>query len=257
MAPRRLLMWRRIFHSVRPLCIPPCRRGTLPSATIAAAARPDPGIPSSRLPGKGRRRDKGECHSPRKRSLPPHSSRATSLHPMAPIGNVDELAGKYPAAAVDLHAIAAAVWDVGSGRPMKMNERRCRQTCCIAGFGLLFHPRQSFAGSRGAVLLPRDNAQKESRAKALPQSAHNVPVDSHWYYYGVAAIFSRRPFSSHRLGPQPSERKIIADTRSIQRISYSYLIPVQFVTMVVVHCTITQQNLTERGGSAISGGRTC
>src|SRR5262249_43065701 len=30
--------------------------------------------------------------------------------------------------------------------------------------------------------------------------------------------------------------------RPFQRISYSYLIPVQFVTMVVVHCTINHED---------------
>src|SRR5271163_1225485 len=40
------------------------------------------------------------------------------------------------------------------------------------------------------------------------------------FLFGVAAIFSRRRFSSHRLGPQPPERNIIAQIRSIQRISY-------------------------------------
>ena len=95
-------------------------------------------------------------------------------------------------------------------------------------------------------------SKKESRAKALLQCAHKVPVDSRFVFIWSGRDLSRRRFSSHRLGPQPLERKIIADTRSIQRISYSYLIPVQFVTMVVVRCTITQQSLSERGGSAIS-----
>jgi hypothetical protein len=67
------------------------------------------------------------------------------------------------------------------------------------------------------------NGKKESRAKALLQCAHKVPVISNFCFSGVAAIFSRRRFSSHRLGPQPLERNIIAQTRSIQRISY--LIP--------------------------------
>jgi hypothetical protein len=83
--------------------------------------------------------------------------------------------------------------------------------------------------------------KKESRAKALLQSAHKVPVISNCYFFGVAASFSRRRFSSHRLGPQPPERNIVAQTRSIQRIYYSYRTPVHFVTMVVVHCTINNQ----------------
>jgi hypothetical protein len=83
--------------------------------------------------------------------------------------------------------------------------------------------------------------KKESRAKALLQCVHKVPVISDCYFFGVAANFSRRRFSSHRLGPQPPERNILAQTRSIQRIYYSYRTPVHFVTMVVVHCTINHQ----------------
>ena len=92
----------------------------------------------------------------------------------------------------------------------------------------------------------RRRAKKESRAKALPECAHIVPVDSDFSFLWSGCDFSRRRFSSHRLGPQPRERNIIARTRSIRRISYSYLISVQFVTMVVVHCTITWQYLSTR-----------
>ena len=135
---------------------------------------------------------------------------------MAPIGNVDELAGKYPAAAVDLHAIAAAVWDVGSGRPMKMNERRCRQTCCIAGFGLLFHPRRSFAGSRGAVLLPRTTPKKKAGPKPCLKAlttCRSIPIGifMEWPRFFAPPVFLPQTWTA------TLERTIIADTRSIQR----------------------------------------
>jgi hypothetical protein len=65
--------------------------------------------------------------------------------------------------------------------------------CCVAGFGASLATLK--AGGAGAqFLLPLDNAQKESRAKALLQSAHKVPVDSLWYFYGVAAIFRAAGF---------------------------------------------------------------
>jgi hypothetical protein len=99
--------------------------------------------------------------------------------------------------------------------------------------------------------------KKESRAKALLQCAHKVPVISDCYFSGVAASFSRRRFSSHRLGPQPPERNIVAQMRSIQRISYSYPTMVHFVTMVVVHCTIKHQGAgrvpTPRWFSGVGG----
>jgi prolyl-tRNA synthetase len=100
----------------------------------------------------------------------------------------------------------------------------------------------------------RVSVKKESRAKALLECAHKVPVISTIVFVWSGCDFSRRRFSSHRLGPQPPERKIIALMHSIQRISYSYLIAVQFVTMVVVHCTINHRDLVRPAVSAISKG---
>src|SRR4249920_994942 len=97
----------------------------------------------------------------------------------------------------------------------------------------------------------RAKTKKESRAKALLECAHKVPVISTIVFVWSGCDFSRRRFSSHRLGPQPPERKIIALMHSIQRISYSYLIAVQFVTMVVVHCTINHRDLVRPAVSAI------
>src|ERR1700730_2210425 len=97
-------------------------------------------------------------------------------------------------------------------------------------------------------------AKKESRAKALLECAHKVPVISRIVFIWSGCDSSRRRFSSHRLGPQPPERKIIALIRSIQRISYSYLIAVQFVIMVVVHCTINHRDLVRPAVSGISKG---
>jgi hypothetical protein len=113
---------------------------------------------------------------------------------------------------------------------------------------------QLFERGAAAVPMPRADGKKESRAKALLQFAHKVPVDSRFVIIWSGRDLSRRRFSSHRLGPQPPERNIIAQTRSIQRISYSYLIAVQFVTMVVVHCTINDQGLARRGFWPVSRG---
>jgi hypothetical protein len=200
MAPWRLLLWRRIVHSIRPLYSAlPTWNPTIGDDSGSSAAVL--GIRSSRPPGKGKRR--------------------------ADYAKRDFAAAKH-----------AALRDLVHRNPEECN--------FIAGDGLAeLAPRPVAAGQ-----CPK-RKQGQSPAPKRSQSAGRLPLVFLW----SGRDFSRRRFSSHRLGPQPLERKIIADTRSIQRICYSYLIPVQFVTMVVVHCTITPQSLSERGGSAISGGR--
>jgi hypothetical protein len=52
-------------------------------------------------------------------------------------------------------------------------------------------------------IVDRANTKKESRAKALLECAHKVPVISTIVFIWSGCDFSRRRFSSHRLGPQP------------------------------------------------------
>ena len=122
------------------------------------------------------------------------------------------------------------------------------KTCCNAELRVWratdncpWYTKYPITAHGGANVTLARKAKKKAGPKPCSNALTKYRSSPIGVFFGVAASFSRRRFSSHRLGPQPPERNIVAQMRSIQRISYSYPTPVHFVTMVVVHCTINDQ----------------
>jgi hypothetical protein len=95
----------------------------------------------------------------------------------------------------------------------------------------------------------RAKGKKESRAKALLECARKVPVDSRLFFFWSGRDFFAPPVFLPQTWTATSGAQLYCADALHSADKLPYLIPVQFVTMVVVHCTISDQGRSASGSA--------